>query len=99
MKLIDIYTQINEGKGFDYNPEVLAELATTKYWDALKPVLQGMIADLLTQADDISKVHEGQMSLKAYGEISYIARVASAKIQSIIDLVEKTKDGYVDSGK
>ena len=55
MKLIDIYTQINEGKGFDYNPEVLAELATTKYWEALKPVLQGMIADLLTQADDISK--------------------------------------------
>ncbi len=95
MKLVEIYDQIINGKNYDYNPEVLAELATTKYWEALKPVLQGIIADLLTQADDITKVHEGQMTLKAYGELSYIARVASAKIESIIDLVEKTKDGYI----
>lgn len=94
MKLVDIYTRLLEERDWEADSQTLAELATTKYWKALKPVIEGMIADLLTQVDDIEKVHNGQMSLKAYGQMSYIARVASAKLQSLIDLVEKTHEGY-----
>jgi len=91
MKLVDIYNDIQA------NPEVnwgeiqtsLAELTTTRYYEPLKTLIESIVAQVLTQAEDITKVHNGQMSLKAYGQRAYIARVVADKVDSII--------GYIDS--
>lgn len=101
MNLKDIYLQINK------NPDVnwgelqnnLAELATSKYWPSLKTLIESIVADILTQAEDINHVHDGQMSLEAYGIRAYIARVASDKIQSIISLIEQSDEAIRGNGK
>ena len=94
MKLVDIYTNITKYPDVNWDEvnQYLAELATTKYYPALKALIEAIVADLLTQADDIKQVHEGHMSLKAFGTRAYIARVASDKIQSSITSIDQAHD-------
>lgn len=101
MNLRDIYTQINQKPDVNWGElqNNLAELAVSKYWPSLKTLIESIVADLLTQAEDINKVHDGQMSLEAYGIRAYIARAASDKIQSIISLVEQSNEASGGSGK
>ncbi len=94
MKLIDIYKEIQS------NPEVnwgeiqstLAELTTTRYYEPLKTLIGSIVAQVLTQAEDITKVHDGQMSLQAYGQRAYIARVVADKVDSIISYIDSCNE-------
>ena len=93
MTLKDIYeSTLKTPTNWDEIHQNLAEFTTSKYFPALKLLLEGMIGDVLTQADDIKKVHDGQMDLEAYGQRAYIARVVADKMQSIIDLLERTHE-------
>lgn len=101
MKLVDIYKEIQK------NPEVnwgeiqstLAELTTTKYYEPLKTLIEAIVTQVLTQAEDITKVHDGQMSLKAYGERAYIARVVADKVDSIISYIDSCYGGKDESNR
>ena len=94
MNLKQIYEDLNTNKPVNWTElqSNLAELATSKYWQSLKTLIESLVADLLTQSEDLKSVHEGQMDLEAYGVRAYIARVASDKIQSIISLVEQSDE-------
>lgn len=95
MKLLDIYNEIQTNPDVNWGEiqSTLAELTTTKYYEPLKTLIGAIVAQVLTQAEDITKVHDGQMSLKAYGERAYIARVVADKVDSIISYLDSCNGG------
>jgi hypothetical protein len=95
MNLKDIYQSIQSYTARDSlgDTNALIELAGSYHWTALKgSVIEPMIVDLLSQADDMTKVMEGTMTLKQFGERAFIARATANKLQQIIDLVEQTHE-------
>lgn len=69
----------------------LAELTSSIQWTALKQYFESCIGDVLSQADDLTSVLNGEMSEEAFGRKALIARVVADKMQQILDFIEGHK--------